>query len=140
MATPSRLSKLGLSGKKGQVSTEGLQINAGDWSVQNIAFKPNLVASTAQQNTGIYFPPGAAVMGFIDVITPASGTTPTISCGPSSAPTGLFDGVDVSSAGMKPMNGSDPSSLGEELEYSLGSADLTGLDCEIVFMALGKEV
>ena len=140
MATPSRLSKLGLSGKKGQVSSENMAINVGDWSVQNIAFKPNLVASTAQQDTGIYFPPGAAVMGFIDVITPAAGTTPTIDLGPTSAPDGLFDGVDVSTSGLKPMNGLDPTSLGEELVYTLGSADLTGLDCEFVVMVLGKEV
>lgn len=138
MATPSRFDKIGLSGKKGQVSSEGLAVNVGDWATQTIAFKPELVASTAQQNTGIFFPPGAAVFGFINVITPATGTTTEISCGASSAPTGLFDGVDVSTAGIKLANGIDPTSLGEEVEYSFGSADLTGLDCEIVFMVIGQ--
>ena len=138
MATPTRFNKIGLTGKKGQVSTEGLEINSGDWGVQVIAFKPELVASTGQQNTGIFFPRGAAVSGFINVITPASGTTPEISCGAASKPDGVFDNVDVSTAGIKPANGIDPTSLGEEVEYSFGSADLTGLDCEIVFMVIGE--
>lgn len=138
MANPTRLDKIGLAGKKGQTSKAGLPINTGDWSIETIVFKPALAASTSQQNTGIFFPPGVAVAGFINVITPAAGTTPEISCGASSAPTGIFNGVDVSTSGYKFSNGIDPSSLGEELEYSFGSADLTGLDCEIVILIIGQ--
>lgn len=140
MANPPRFSKVGSAGGKGRISSESLPINVGDWSTQTIAFKPALVASTSQQSTGLGAPPGAAYAVLVDVITPASGTTPTLNCGPSSNPTGFCNGIDISTAGVKLGGSADPSSLGEEIEYSFGSADLTGLDCEIVIVMLGKEV
>jgi len=139
MANPTRFSRVGMSGRQGQITSEGLKVNSGDWAQAIIAFKPELVASTSQQSSGIDLARGTAISVFVDVRTPATGTTPTLTVGVSSAPDNLVDALDVSTAGIKAAGTVDMSSLGEPLEYAFGSADLVGLDCEVVIVAIGTE-
>jgi hypothetical protein len=140
MANPTRFTRIGLSGRKGQVTTEGLALNSGDWAMQTIAFTPELADDTSDQSTGIIFPKGMAVYGFVVVNQPSDATIKTISCGTTTNPIAVVEDLDISAVGVYPINGTNPVSTGEELVYSIGSSDGSTLDVEIVFTVLGSTV
>ena len=139
MATPTRLTKFGIAGKAAKSNSLGILENASDTAVTVKTFKPNIVASTAAQDTGIQVLPGVGVVAYIKTTTPeTTGTTKTLSIGTvGGVGTEFGSAEDVSAAGRAFTFPNDPIvSTAVNLTYSLGSADFVELDCEVILLLI----
>lgn len=142
MVAKSRFGAVGTAGKPGNSADSGSE-NRGDYFVQTITFTPTIVASTAAQATGKILPTGAKVIDTtINVFTAeATGLTKTLSVGNSGAATSIINAASVAATGM--VDGGTigtPVQSGNEITYSLGSADWAEFDGEVVIRYLGSEV
>lgn len=139
MANPSRLDKIGISGKKNTANSLGIVSNESDVAMVVKTFKPEIVASTAAQDTGIEVLPGAGVVAYIKVNTPeTTGTTKTLSVGLLGGAGTEFATTDsVAAAGRIATTPSDGLvDTAANLTYTLGSADFAELDCEVIILLI----
>lgn len=139
MANPTRLTKLGIAGSERKNNSLDIIMNASDTAVTMKTFKPNIVASTAAQDTGIQALPGIGVVAYIKTTTPeTTGTTKTLSIGlVGGAGTEFGTAEDVSAAGRIVTTPSDPIvDTAANLTYSLGSNDWVEFDGEVILLLI----
>ena len=141
MANPSRFRKIGLTGRS-SASTNTL-----DSSLQTFEAPVTIVASTAEQDTGITLPAQGIVIGAsVRVETAeATGLTKTIDVGITSNADAIIDGASVSAVGTvgKTAGAGELASVscaGSNITYALGSADFAELDATILVTVLRTEV
>ena len=126
--TASRFTSIGFSGRKDQVS------NRSDAFKQIIEIPITLVASGAEQSTGVTLPTRCVVTStIVNVFTAeATGTTTTIDVGLlAGGGADLADDVSVAATGFV-AGISDVVGSGDEVTYTLGSADYAELDAVIL--------
>lgn len=124
-----RLSNLGLSGRKGTSQ------NQLDIKKQIIEIDLPVVASGAAQNTGVIFTDAQVLSAFIYVQTKEdTGLTKTVSVGfAGGTGTELLSAADVSDKGITGAYSSAVNiPLGTEITYTLGSADFAELKARLV--------
>lgn len=144
---PTRYNEIGLAGRRGSGSgvqpTE--QRSAGvlsDPFLRQFVIGLPLVASAAEQTVPDFVMPANAIsaVGFLRIKTPSSaGTTPTIAIGALAAgPADLLAAVATTVAGLfGTIQNVDVS--GDQITYTLGSADLVGLEAELVLTVLASD-
>ena len=131
-----RRERLGLAGRKSRIV---------DPFLQTLVIPLPLVASAAEQATGITLPTNAAVFSVVVHITSAStgGSTHAIDLGIVGNADQLIDGAATTSAGyVGPTGGGGEGSSivgGEEIAYQLGSADIVGYDGFAVITFVGDD-
>lgn len=140
MATPTRYTKIGAAGQKARVNANDLVLNRGDYYRQTIAFVIPIVALTTEQSTGILVPAGVAVNVFLNITTAeATGTTKTIDIGLLSGTGDEFvDGGSVAATGIV-LGTASVLTAGDEITYTLPSANFAELDAEIVIELIGTD-
>lgn len=142
MVAKSRFIAVGTSGRTG-VASDPSSSNRGDYFRQTITFTPTVVASAAEQTVNFTFPTGAQILhATINVFTPeVTGLTKTISVGVVGMGSAIISGRSVAVAGIVTGGAlGTPVQSGNQLTYTLGSADFVELDCEIIIDYLGSEV
>ena len=138
MATPTRFLKIGLAGRKSATTSS-------DPIAQQFTIPVTIVASTAEQDTGIEMPTGAAEVSVgVNVLTAeVTGTTKTVDVGITSNADALIDASDVSATGYLTRTGGAgelpfPVNVsGTNITYALGSTDFVELKAEIVVTVAG---
>ena len=140
MATPTRFTKIGAAGQKAKVNADDLLLNRGDYYRQTIAFVLPVVAASTEQSTGILVPAGAAVNVFLNITTAeVTGTTKTIDVGLlSGAGNEFVDDGSVAATGIV-LGTASALTAGDEITYTLASANFAELDAEIVIEIIGTD-
>lgn len=138
MSTPTRLSKLGLSGRK-----QGTDNGASDPYLKQLVIPVTIAASTAQQSTGKFVPAGGAqfLSATINVSTAeASATTPTMDVGYDGTPDAILSNVNVTSTGFQgAMTAGVNAPGGTEIVYKFDSLDFAELSAEIILAYVGSD-
>ncbi len=140
MASPTRLSKIGLAGRKSAVTSS-------DPIIQQFVIPVTIVASTAEQDTGVAMPTGAGEVSVaLNVLTAeVTGSVKTVDVGITGDPDALLNNADVSATGYLtredavgavafPVNLS-----GTNITYALGDTDSVEMVAEIVITVAGVE-
>lgn len=131
MASPSRFTKVGVSGRTGESEFDSY--------IQTFEFPVVAVASGAAQDTGIATPDT-----FLQVISAVlvvdteetTGTTKTVDIGTTSTAAGVINDADVSVAGVVGTPVTAALVGGGNFTYTLGSADFAELSAFCVVTAL----
>ena len=143
MVAKTRYSAVGVAGGKGR-PTNG---DSDPFFTQVVIPLP-LVAATAEQDTGVTLPAKASEFHcVVNVITASSaGTTETIDIGVTGNADALIDGGSTNAAGLIGRTGGAgeseyPANIGgTNITYALGSADIAGLEAELILTYIGAEV
>ena len=137
MATPSRLSKLGLSGKS------GAEINISDPYIKTVEFPVDAIASGSAQDTGVPTPSKSmqVISSYIEINTAeATGTVKTVDIGINGQGNVIQAGTSVAAAGAAgaPVQGAISVSSSTNFTFTLGSADFAELDatCVVTFQGI----
>lgn len=135
MANPTRFTKVGYTkgGKFGE--------NVGDYYTRTYTAPVTLVASAAEQDTGIQLPPGVVLGTSIKVNTAeVTGLTKEVDVGVSGvSSTYLATNLNVSATGFKPAIPGQAIDTAANLTYTLGSADFAELEAEIVVYMIASD-
>lgn len=137
-----RYNRLGAAGRK----NDQYQGQKSDPFIQTLVISAPLVASAAEQDTGITLPADCSIIDVVVNVKTAStgGTTQTIDVGVTGNPDQLIDGAATTATGFVGPTGG----LGEtttifnsatNITYALGAADITAFDGEIVVTYLASE-
>ena len=133
---PTRFNAVSTAGQPGQNKNSK---NRADWVVETITFPVQIVASTADQSTGVFLPPNAAIRRLYarNFTVETTGMTKTVTVKRESQ---TIDDVSAQMAGITgpalgvPSSGIYPATADakEELKYALGSNDFAELDQEVM--------
>lgn len=133
MTAPSRLPKLGVSGRKGTDN------NTQDSFIQTFEFPVTAVASAAAQDTGIAVPSKffQPISALLYVNTPEStGATQSVTVGTTVDGQSILGPTDVSSAGPVGTTSTGATTGGGTFTWTLGGADYVELDAVAVVTLL----
>jgi hypothetical protein len=131
MANPSRLSKLGLSGK------QGTSVNVNDPYIKTVEFPVVAIASGAAQDSGVLTPTLSmqVISAYLQVTTAeASAVTKTVDVGVTSQGAVVLNDADVSAiaADGTPVTAALDVSAGDTFTFTLAGADFAELEATCV--------
>lgn len=131
-----RLSK---TGNAGQPTTTS---NRGDYALETVTALATVVASASTQTTTTDVPTGMTLSVFLNITSPETvAVAKTINVGTVAGGATFYGtAIDVSSAGMVLVSSNDAVSADTVLTYTLGGADFSDLNAEIVLLSIGSFV
>lgn len=142
---PTRYNDIGLAGRlpgAEDTAQRSARPAVSDPYLRQYVIELPLVASAAEQDTGFTMPDNAlSAVGFLRIRTASTGgTAETIDIGiVGGSGDELLDGEATDALGLfDTVQGVDLS--GENIGYTLGAADITGLECELVLTVLCSDV
>ena len=103
-------------------------------AIKTVVVPITAVASAAAQSTGVFLPATVyAVRAYLNVITAeVTGITKTVDVGTNSTGDSVLNNASVAATGLVGALNTNVLDGGEEITYTLGSADYAELDAELV--------